>query len=154
MKAFQEVARVLAGGRFVIFTSFPEQTRNFWLREYFPEMIERSCAQLPGERIIRDALVAAGLEIEEIVPYDVADDLEDLFLYAGKRRPHLYLDPDVRANISSFATQCTVAELEHGLERLKSDLDSGEIGRVIERYDSREGDYAFVVASVKSEDRI
>jgi SAM-dependent methyltransferase len=145
VKPFREVERVLAEGRFVLFTAFPQQMRNYWLCEYFPEMMERACDYMPDERAIQDALSAAGLEIEEIVPYEVSDDLEDLFLYAGKRRPHLYLDPDVRANISSFATQCTAAELERGLERLRSDLGSGGFQQVIDRYDSRDGDYAFVV---------
>jgi ubiquinone/menaquinone biosynthesis C-methylase UbiE len=39
---FQEVYRVIDKGRFVIFTSSPEQMNNYWLKEYFPKAIEAS----------------------------------------------------------------------------------------------------------------
>ncbi|WP_199900107.1 class I SAM-dependent methyltransferase [Caldalkalibacillus mannanilyticus] len=36
VEAFQEVYRVIDEGRFVIFTSSPEQMDRYWLKEYFP----------------------------------------------------------------------------------------------------------------------
>ena len=36
-------------------------------------------------------------------PYELSDALQDLFLYSGKHRPALYLDPRIRAGISTFA---------------------------------------------------
>ena len=75
-----------------------------------------------------------------------ADDLRDLFLYAGKRRPELYLDPVVRANISSFAALCSPEELAAGLQGLRDDIASGSLGEVAERYAGDDGDYAYVIA--------
>nr|WP_238446528.1 class I SAM-dependent methyltransferase [Alkalihalophilus pseudofirmus] len=43
LPAFKEVFRVLDKGRFVIFTSSPEQMKNYWLKEYFPDAIEKIC---------------------------------------------------------------------------------------------------------------
>jgi SAM-dependent methyltransferase len=143
---FGEVFRVLAGGTFVIFTAFPEQMRNYWIGHYFPEMMERSLAQMPSREEVTDALRDAGFAIDAIVPFHVTNDLRDLFLYAGKERPELYLDPVVRANISSFATLCPEEELHAGLGALAADLSSGHFDRVAERYSSSLGDYAFVAA--------
>jgi hypothetical protein len=136
---------VLDRGRFVVFTAFPEQMRGYWLCHYFPEMMRRSIEQMPSRESVVAALQDAGFTIEEIVPFHVTDRLQDLFLYAGKERPRLYLDPLVRANIFSFAALCSPDELEAGLRALGDDLESGEFGRVAERYSSPDGDYAFVV---------
>ena len=83
----------------------------------------------------------------ECVPFFVTAEHQDLFLYSGKDRPHLYLQPDVRANISSFARLCTQEELDRGLKALVSDLDSGNFVEVRASYNTSEGDYAFVIAS-------
>lgn len=42
---FQEIHRVMNSGRFVIFTSSPEQMESYWLTEYFPKAIELSCSR-------------------------------------------------------------------------------------------------------------
>jgi membrane-bound lytic murein transglycosylase MltF len=77
------------------------------------------------------------------------NDLEDLFLYAGKHRPELCLDAAVRANISSFANLAPAAELQDGLARLTADLRSGAFASVKDRYATEVGDYAYVVARVE-----
>lgn len=61
--AFREVSRVLdrATGRYVIFTSTPEQTSRYWLRRYFPAVIERSMRRPPSLARMREALAAAGV---------------------------------------------------------------------------------------------
>jgi len=143
---FKEVFRVLDEGAFVIFTAFPEQMRSYWLRHYFPAMMERSIEQMPARRTVLDALSDAGFAIDEIVPFNVTNDLEDLFLYAGKERPGLYLDPIIRANISSFAALSSEEELRTGLERLARDIENGSFHDVARRYAGSDGDYAFVVA--------
>lgn len=145
-RPFQEVFRVLDEGPFVLFTSFPEQTGNYWLRHYFPEMMERSIRILPPGEAIQDALLGAGFEVGQIVPFYVTDDLQDLFLYSAKERPQSYLDPVFRANISSFAAFCSPEELESGLQALRSDLDDGSFRSVAAQSAEGIGDYAFVVA--------
>ena len=54
------------------------------------------------------------------IPHDCVDG----FLHAYWRRPHAYLDPQVRAGISVFALM-EPGSVEAGLERLRRDLESG-----------------------------
>ena len=61
----------------------------------------------------------------------VTNELQDLFLYSGKHRPDLYLDPAVRDNISSFANLAPVSELQDGLALLASDIQTGTVTSVI-----------------------
>ncbi|MDZ7968539.1 MAG: hypothetical protein RM368_26900 [Nostoc sp. DedSLP03] len=56
-----------------------------------------------------------------MLPYD----LSDLFAAAGWRRPELYLKPEVRAGISSFAL-ANQDLAEQGVKLLAADLSSGE----------------------------
>jgi SAM-dependent methyltransferase len=144
--AFAEVHRVLQGGRFVIFTATPEQMRSYWLNEYFPVTMSRAIAQMPPLQTTLDALDGAGFRAVRTDPYSVTPELEDLFLYAGKHRPQLYLSPEVRRGISTFATLADPAELARGLRRLESDITSGAIDDVVASYRSDAGDYLFVIA--------
>jgi SAM-dependent methyltransferase len=142
---FREVWRVLNKGKFVIFTAFPEQMQNYWLCHYFPDMMRRSCQKMPSKQSVVDSLQLAGFEIASVNPFFVTNQLQDLFLYSGKERPEFYLDPVVRANISSFAALCSAEELEQGLLALRADIASKRFNEVSQRYESRSGDYAFVV---------
>jgi ubiquinone/menaquinone biosynthesis C-methylase UbiE len=145
---FSEVRRTLRSGVFVFFTGLAEQMRNYWLCHYFPEMMARSTEKMPAKEKIYSALSRAGFKSILCTPFHVTDELQDLFLYSGKHRPHLYLDPEVRANISSFASLATAAELQEGLARLAADLQSGAFASVKARYATHEGDYAFISAHV------
>lgn len=142
----REARRVLQRGRFVIFTAFPEQMRHYWLHHYFPRMIERSARAMPSEAALREALHGAGFSRVDVIPYQVTAELQDLFLYSGKQRPELYLDAAVRANISSFATQCEASELASGLVALATDVSNGAVENIMRHYEVPGGDYAFVVA--------
>ena len=143
---FREVRRTLKSGPFVLFTGLAEQMRRYWLCHYFPLMMARSIEQMPTRDAIEDALAKAGFCRPDCVPYFVGWDLVDLFLYAGKHRPHLHLQPEVRANMSSFARLCDREELVGGLEALAADLESGDFASVHGAYSSAEGDYAFFIA--------
>lgn len=145
--AFGEVARVLGRGRFVILTATPAQMAGYWLNRYFPQAVVRSAEDMPTLDAIRGALTAAGFASIATDSFDVPEDLADLFLYAGKHRPALYLDAAVRAGISTFARGlCPPDELERGLAALASDIESGAIDAVIASYAHDEGDYLFVIA--------
>lgn len=143
---FREVARVLKAGPFVLFTAFPAQMRNYWLCHYFPRMMQRSIAQMPAQDVVAGALRGAGFEVQEIVPFHITRALKDLFLYCGKNRPELYLDPAVRANISSFARLCPPDELQSGLGALALDIRQKRIGDIMRGCASASGDYAYVIA--------
>ena len=141
-----EIARVLKpGGNFALFTAFPSQMRRYWLVEYFPEMMELACRQMPDLEEVAAALQEAGLSINEMSPFCITPELEDFFLYSGKQRPEMYLSETVRSGISSFRNgYCSERELANGLAKLRSDIDSGQIHSVIARYDHAGGDYIFV----------
>ena len=146
-KAFREISRVLKdAGKFVLFTTLPEQTAGYWLTEYFPKMMKDSVKQLPSFSEIENALTAANLKIEKTENYFVRDDLEDLFLYCGKNRPELYLQAEIRRGISSFSNLANKDEVEKGLRRLAEDIESGKISEVIENHKNEIGDYIFIVA--------
>jgi ubiquinone/menaquinone biosynthesis C-methylase UbiE len=144
--ACAEVARVLTRGRFVLFTSTREQMEGFWLHAYFPRAMRRSMERMPGLAELVGALSSAGFARIRTEPYDVPADVEDLFLYAGKRRPTLYLDGAVRSGMSTFAACSDPREVELGCARLAADCESGRIEDVVAKYRSKGGDYIFVVA--------
>jgi len=145
--AFKEISRILvASGRFVIFTSTPEQMKSYWLNHYFPVMLEHSITQMPSIDKIQTALNGENLKLVEIQPFFVSEDLKDLFLYSGKQRPEMYLSESVRAGISSFRNFCPVAELQAGLSQLAADIETGNIKRIMEKYQTSAGDYCFLVA--------
>ena len=144
---FREIRRVLApGGRFVLLNGTLEQFRHYWLLEYFPRAMEQAFAPYACLKT-DDALAAAGFSIEVTEPYEVAADLKDWFLYCGKRKPELYLDPRVRAGISAFACAQDQDEIARGVERLAADIRSGRIASVMRQYAWEGGDYMFTVAA-------
>lgn len=146
LQPFREVYRVLDNGRFVIFTSSPEQMRSYWLNAYFPIAMEASMKQMPSiDNVIRNLRVV-GFSIVGVESFLVEEDLQDFFLYSGKFEPRMYLDSTVQNGISTFANLTTPEEIESGIIRLKQDIDSGEIQDVIQEYTSTLGDYAFIVA--------
>lgn len=143
---FSEVRRTLRSGAFVIFTGLAEQMRHYWLGHYFPETMTRSIERMPSESQVRSALYRSGFKSVTVTPFFVTNELQDLFLYSGKHRPDLYLDPAIRTNISSFAKLAPAAELQDGLARLTADLHSGAFAVIKDQYATEVGDYAFVTA--------
>jgi SAM-dependent methyltransferase len=90
----------------------------FWLADYFPEIAERVRQSVPSLDEVRRHLGAL-----TIVDVPVPDDCRDGFLGAYWRRPHHYLDAEVRSGISLFAK---LPRVELGLAALRDDLVSGE----------------------------
>lgn len=146
-RVFSEVYRVLDNGRFVVFTGTAEQMQNYWLNEYFPGMMVRSIKQMPSSNKITGALKSAGFSRIELEPYDISVDLKDFFLYSGKHRPEMYLSPEVRRGISSFAILANDREVALGCKQLEEDIKSGKIEDIITEYLARVGgDYMFFTA--------
>ena len=106
--------------RVVVFAFDPNALANFWLTgTYFPEIVELDRKRSPSIAEIAHEL--GGCSVDQVpIPHDCVDG----FLAAFWRRPETYLDPGVRASISSFALldQSTVTR---GVARLESDLKSG-----------------------------
>ena len=152
-KAFGEAYRVLKPGPFVLLTAWPEQMRHYWLNHYFPTALQKSVEQMPAPDLVKDALSQAGFSITKEENFFVTNDLQDLFLYSGKHRPHIYLDPNVRAGITTFwsiTDRADRAEIDHGFASLKNDIESGKIDEVIGSYDDTSGDYVYLKAEKHS----
>jgi SAM-dependent methyltransferase len=146
-RALNEIARVTKEhGTAVFFTATSEQIAGYWLNHYFPQMLRSSTIQMPSFYVIADALTNAGFKIKTTEKYFVPDGLQDYFLYAGKHRPEIYFDNDIRKGISSFAALANANEVEAGLLKLKADLQNGKFLEIKEKYDNDLGDYLFIVA--------
>ncbi|MHB8072714.1 class I SAM-dependent methyltransferase [Desulfosporosinus fructosivorans] len=146
-RPFKEAIRVLEKGRrYVIFTASPEQMKNYWLIEYFPKAMEASWVQMPSVDTVTGALRNVGFSIVGSETFMVQADLKDFFLYSGKYKPEMYLDPNVRKGISTFSSSALEEEVREGCQRLSHDIDSGKIYEILSKYSSINGDYMFVVA--------
>jgi SAM-dependent methyltransferase len=113
--------RRAAHERIVILTIDMEVCARFWLYEYFPEMFSMDRDAIPGLDQVADLLGSADVRA---VP--IPSDCRDGFLGAYWKRPEAYLDPAVRAGISSFS-KC--GSREHRLRDLRQDVESGEWAR-------------------------
>jgi SAM-dependent methyltransferase len=115
--------RRVARDRVVVFSWDPAYAGRMWLGpEYFPGTVEMDVASFPS---LADQAAALGAEAEVVpVPWDCRDG----FFSAFWRRPAAYLDPAVRAGISTLAKRSD-GELAEGLARLRADLDSGAWAR-------------------------
>jgi ubiquinone/menaquinone biosynthesis C-methylase UbiE len=148
--AFFEIARVLkTDGKLVIFTATPDQMESYWLNHYFPKMMEASCRQMPTFETIQSALAHSNFIIESTEFFFISPEIQDLFLYSGKRRPEMYLSSDVRNGISSFHNFCSQSELKSGLDNLCNDIESGKIKEIMNSYNNDNGDYVFICANAR-----
>jgi len=114
--------RRVARDRVVVFSWDPTYRGRMWLSaEYFPTLSWQDVREFPTLQ----AQVAALQAAVEVVP--VPWDCRDGFFSAFWRRPEAYLDPAVRAGISTMARR--EGELAGGIARLRADLESGEWAR-------------------------
>lgn len=114
-QGFSELRRVTRG-RIVILTYDPA-FRGFWLADYIPELVTLDEAQMPDMAKYEEWLGPV-----EILPVPIPHDCKDGFLCAYWRRPEAYLDPRVRAAISSF---WAIGDVSEALGRLEQDIDEG-----------------------------
>lgn len=143
--AFAEAYRVIEEGPLIIFTSTPEQMKNYWLCHYFPKMMENSINKMASYDEIKTDLEQAGFIHVEQHKYFITNELQDWFLHAGKYRPEIYLNPSVRNGISTFHLFLDDQELNDGLTKLEADIRSNNITRIISDHESALGDYMFIV---------
>ena len=115
-KGLSEMRRVSRGP--VVILTFAPGFRGFWLTDYFPGLIALDEAQMPPMGLYGDHLGRV-----EVLPVPIPHDCTDGFLAAYWRRPELYLDPRIRAAMSSFWALGDAAEL--GVAALAADLESG-----------------------------
>lgn len=138
-KGLEELRRV-ARRRIVLLTYDP--SARPWLVDYLPELAILDERHMPTITQLRECL--GEIAIHDIpIPHDCTDG----FLYAYWRRPVAYLDERLRKGSSSFSA---IKGADAGLERLHSDLESGEWER---RYaelldmESYDAGYRLIVAN-------
>lgn len=115
-KGLQELSRVVRGP--VVILTYDLESSGFWLvQDYFPEMLEIDRQTMPSIEELRDSL--GGIAVH---PLPIPHDCIDGFLGAYWRRPHMYLDEQVRQSISSFTK---IQDVTSGITRLRRDLADG-----------------------------
>jgi SAM-dependent methyltransferase len=107
--------------RQVLFTWEPDHQRKLWITtDYVPAIDDLETSRFTSLSFIVDALGAHTVE-----PFEIPHDFTDGFQAAFWRRPEMYLDPEVRAASSTFASLLPQLVLP-GIERLRRDLQTGE----------------------------
>ena len=119
-RGLREMRRVTQGP--IVILTYDPAFRGFWLAEYIPELVDLDEAQMP-----RMTDYEAWLGPVDISPVPIPHDCTDGFLCAYWRRPAAYLDPRVRAAISSF---WALGDVSEALRRLERDLESGAWAQV------------------------
>jgi ubiquinone/menaquinone biosynthesis C-methylase UbiE len=123
--AASEMWRVCGDNSIIILTVDPRKGEHFWLHDYFPVVHK----QLLDMFIPLDDLIASFTENHNgsvsIVDFPIPHDISDLITHAGWGRPEIYLDHEVRRGISPFAL-ADQNEIQKGLNKLKTDLQSGK----------------------------
>jgi SAM-dependent methyltransferase len=114
-RGLAEMRRVTRGP--IVLLTFDPSFRGFWLFDYLPELVALDEAQMPRMEDFERWL--GPVDIARVpIPHDCTDG----FLAAYWSRPAAYLDPRVRAAMSSF---WALGDVSGALARLESDLDSG-----------------------------
>jgi SAM-dependent methyltransferase len=138
-KGLSEMRRVTRGP--VVILTFDPSCRDFWLADYIPELVALDDGQMP--RMTDYETWLGPVEIKTVpVPHDCTDG----FLYAYWRRPAAYLDPKVRAAMSSF---WAIGDVSPALRKLESDLQSGAWDRryaALRGLDAYDAGYRLVTA--------
>lgn len=118
-RGLAELRRV-ARGRVILETSDVDTWTRFWLVErYFPAI-----GELDRARHVPIPEIVANLGDAEVLRVPIPHDGRDGFTGAFWHRPGAYLDPAVRAGMSTFA-HIDPGAREAGLHRLAEDLASG-----------------------------
>jgi SAM-dependent methyltransferase len=116
-----ELLRV-ARGPVAVLSWDPSYRRRFWLGpDYFDHLVDPDAEGFPS---LAEQAAALDAEVEVVpVPWDCSDG----FFSSFWRRPEAYLDPAVRAGISTLAGR--EPALADGLRRLRADIESGAWAR-------------------------
>ena len=114
----EELRRVAR--RVVVFSWDPSFAGRLWVSaEYLPELIDEDVESFPS---LADQ--AGALRAMRVSAVPIPHDCRDGFYGAHWRRPEAYLDPVVRAGISTMAKRAP-GELDAGLARLADDIRTG-----------------------------
>lgn len=148
--AFKEIVRILKPkSKLIIFTSMKNQCAKSWLIHYFPFIKDVGDRTLLDENTITTNLIEAGFNFVKIEKFFVTANTQDLYLYAGKYKPEIYLNQIVRDGMTPFNKPEFSKEIEAGLKNLEADIKSGKINDIINTHEKNLGDSVFVIAEKK-----
>lgn len=116
-RGLRECRRV-AADRVVLLTWDPVYDDLWLVRDYFPQFLVADRPRFPSMAEFGE--IFGHVEVQKIL---IPADCTDGFLGAYWKRPRAYLDPTVRAGISSFHG---VTPDDPRLVRLRRDIESGE----------------------------
>lgn len=147
----KEAFRILRpGGRLVVDVGeFLEQHPSLWIAEYFPSLKRRYEGACHSVSVYRQWLHEARFRQFDCIALTYLPGEKDFFLRAGVANPQLYLDDEFRSVVPAFQ-EMREGERSDGLSRLRRDIESGEIERVIQNATeqaSMNGDLGFLVAT-------
>jgi len=118
----REMRRV-SRGPVVVLTFDAPALQQFWLADYFPEVMALERTRFPTLDQVTHTLVPGSTEVRvDVVP--VPRDYTDGFGEAYFARPEAFLRPEVRAATSGMVLT-DPGSVERGLARLEADLESG-----------------------------
>lgn len=118
-KGLQELRRV-AKDQVVLLTFDPEALPDFWLADYFPELVAAEQNRFPTIDALTGMLGGTSEVIHIPVPFDCVDGFTEAFY----GRPEAFLDENIRASQSAWAFVADEAEAR-GVRKLADDLASG-----------------------------
>jgi SAM-dependent methyltransferase len=115
-RGLAELRRVARGS--IVILTYDPAFRGFWLADdYLPALTALDEAKMPSLTLYREVLGDVRIE-----PVPIPHDCRDGFLCAYWRRPAAYLDPRLRAAMSSFHL---IGDVSEPIARLEADLASG-----------------------------
>lgn len=148
LKAFKEIYRALKpGSTFIMFATMKEQCFKSWLGYYFPFIYDLAEKNLLTHPELTYLLQEAGFQHITFKPFFVPHDMKDIYLYAGKYKPEIYLDPTIRSGMSVFTLPEHELAIKQGCEKLKLDIQTGIIHDIIKRHESCLGDSMYIIAT-------
>lgn len=101
---------------------------------------------MPSLASVKSALQQVGFNSIQVETYSIHEELQDLFLYSGKHCPDLYLNANIRSGISTFSQLASPDEITNGIQKLATDINTGFIKKVMQKYEDNQGDYLFIMA--------
>jgi SAM-dependent methyltransferase len=116
LRGLREMRRVTYGP--LVILTYDPAFRGFWLADYVPALVALDDERMPPLSLYADALGPV-----DISPVPIPHDCRDGFLCAYWRRPAAYLDPRIRAAMSSF---WAIGDVADAMARLAAELDDGE----------------------------
>lgn len=147
---FKEMRRVLKpGGKLLLFAVTIEQCAQYWGCQYFPFALELGYKILPKKSELLHIIADSGFQDVTCEPFFITHETEDLFFYSCKYRPHLYLDPSIRAGMTPLQLDEYEKAVEEGCNQLKKDIESGKIEQIIKNHESPIGEALYIQATAK-----